>query len=360
MSNKLCLNSLKLNNFKAIRKFQKTIKFTPLTVFIGNNGSGKSSVIEALEMIYFMAQIGIDEAMNCWHGFDSIWNQAVSHEYKNNKYTNPMAFKFNGNHSNNKYKIEFDISPDQNKDYISLRKAAISYGSAKKDHVGWLLNKLKSITNEWQFLKLVPQEMTEPTHKKHTFGDIKLKENGENIAEYLNFIHEIDANVVNDIIATMKYILPYVEDIRTEITFDYDKKVFLNLIEKGVKKALPGWLFSTGTLRALAIISVLKSPKSPKLLIIEEIENGLDPRTINLLISEIKNYINYKNGQVIITSHSPYFLDLLSLSQIILVERDKNNSPLFIRPSEIKELEKWTKDFSCGQLYTMGNFSRYN
>src|SRR6476661_3170813 len=42
------LKSIRIKNFKAIRD-SKVIRLTPLTVFIGNNGSGKSSVIEALE-----------------------------------------------------------------------------------------------------------------------------------------------------------------------------------------------------------------------------------------------------------------------------------------------------------------------
>ena len=42
------LSSVSIANFKAVRK-SGTVKLTPLTVFIGNNGSGKSSLIEGLE-----------------------------------------------------------------------------------------------------------------------------------------------------------------------------------------------------------------------------------------------------------------------------------------------------------------------
>jgi AAA15 family ATPase/GTPase len=79
---KLSLQSLKLKNFKAIRNLNNTIKFTPLTVFIGNNGSGKSSLIEALEAIYFISQTGIDEAMNNWCYFPQkmsvFWQRRLS------------------------------------------------------------------------------------------------------------------------------------------------------------------------------------------------------------------------------------------------------------------------------------------
>lgn len=44
------LRSFRLKHFKAVRD-SGVIRFSPLTVFIGNNGSGKSSITEALETL---------------------------------------------------------------------------------------------------------------------------------------------------------------------------------------------------------------------------------------------------------------------------------------------------------------------
>ncbi len=48
MKQKLAVQSLRVQNFKAIQD-STVVHITPLTVLIGNNGSGKSSLIEALE-----------------------------------------------------------------------------------------------------------------------------------------------------------------------------------------------------------------------------------------------------------------------------------------------------------------------
>jgi AAA15 family ATPase/GTPase len=45
---RLPLASFRLHNFMAVRD-SGTVRFSPLTVFIGNNGSGKSSLMEGLE-----------------------------------------------------------------------------------------------------------------------------------------------------------------------------------------------------------------------------------------------------------------------------------------------------------------------
>ena len=61
------LSSVAIKNFKAIRN-SGTVKLTPLTVFIGNNGSGKSSLIEGLETYQETVIHGLDAAMGRWVG----------------------------------------------------------------------------------------------------------------------------------------------------------------------------------------------------------------------------------------------------------------------------------------------------
>src|SRR5947208_8275222 len=102
---------------------------------------------------------------------------------------------------------------------------------------------------------------------------------------------------------------------------------------------VPGWLLSTGTLRILAILAALRHPKPPPLLVIEEVENGLDPRTLHLLVEEIRVAITGGITQVVLTTHSPYLLDLLDLSQIVVVERE-DGLPTFRRP-DAKQLAEW-------------------
>ena len=74
-----------------------------------------------------------------------------------------------------------------------------------------------------------------------------------------------------------------------------------------------GWLLSTGTLRILALLALFRHPEPPPLIIIEEIENGLDPRSVHLIVEEIRRVTESGRSQVILTTHSPYLLDLLDL-----------------------------------------------
>ena len=75
MKPKLSLSSFCLKSFKAVQD-SKTIKFTPLTAFVGNNGSGKSSIVEAMETFQSVVLNGLDEAMIPWHEFEYIGKKA--------------------------------------------------------------------------------------------------------------------------------------------------------------------------------------------------------------------------------------------------------------------------------------------
>jgi AAA15 family ATPase/GTPase len=89
MKTRLRLRRFRLQSFKAVRD-SGTLAFGPLTVFIGNNGSGKSSLIEGLETLWEIALNGVDSAMVRWRGFEYVWNQAVEHQLRSRSGEGPV------------------------------------------------------------------------------------------------------------------------------------------------------------------------------------------------------------------------------------------------------------------------------
>ena len=97
MAGKLALKSFRLKNFKAVRD-SGVVHFTPLTVLIGDNGSGKSSLFEGLQTYQRIVTDGLDAAMGMWRGFEHIRNAAVPHKNKEvtegrSYQTNPIEFR---------------------------------------------------------------------------------------------------------------------------------------------------------------------------------------------------------------------------------------------------------------------------
>ena len=196
MKPKLSLSSFCLKNFKAVQD-SKTIRFTPLTVFIGNNGSGKSSIVEAMETFQSVVLNGLDEAMIPWHGFEYIWNKAKEHKMIKGKISNPMTFTFRCTAENEKIKFHLEVVADStfNRIYFQDYKTVYNSGEITDMHK-YISNgditdpKLKAFINGWQFLKLDPYSMSEPMPQKRSYAAIKLNRDGSNIAEYLQSVRE--------------------------------------------------------------------------------------------------------------------------------------------------------------------------
>ena len=368
------LRYFRLKNFKAVQD-SRIIRFTPLTVFIGNNGSGKSSIVEGLETFQTIVERGLDEAMQQWRGIEYIRHQGISHKLRernvNRPYdANPIRFAVGGR----LFRAVMQISRGMGGNEIFIQRERLIrkkqpdiirdaqgkvYYWQSDEPVRWspvsdgesiFERYLHEFITEWQFVSLIPQEMGSPKPQKRTGGSIRLAKDGSNIAEYVLSIRDVDPDAFDGIVETLQYVLPYAGDLQPALTSELERMVYLQMTEGHFK--VPGWLLSTGTLRIVALLALLRHPKPPSLVVIEEIENGLDPRTIHLLVDEIRNTVESGRTQIILTTHSPYLLDLLDLSHIVLVDR-VNGEPTFSRPADQEALQEWTRDFGPGRLYTM-------
>ncbi|WP_341908555.1 AAA family ATPase [Polaromonas sp. YR568] len=363
----MILDSIKIKNFKAVRD-SGAIKLGPLTALVGNNGSGKSSLIEALETYQSIVADGLDVAMQRFMGIEHVQNKrakpetAISFDLR-------MRGPFGKTHmamavASDKTRSAYEITDET----VVCKEHLVLGGFLEHEKMGFrkrwdagfsmlgsnvYLNEYANLVESWQFLTLSPERMGYPLPQKRTGGRARLARDGSNIAEFLLDLRERDVRVLEGIIRTMTYVLPYARDLQPAITSELERKAWLQLTEGEFK--VPGWMLSTGTLRVLALLALLRHPTPPPLLVIEEIENGLDPRSIHLLVEEVRRAVLSGTTQVILTTHSPYLLDLLKLDQLVLVNRNEAGEPHFYRPASNAKLVEWAKEFAPGRLYTMGS-----
>lgn len=392
MNTKPPLSMFEVNQFKAIRESGK-VKFGWLTCFIGNNGVGKSSLIEAMETFRDIVVEDLDFAMDRWRGLEHVMNKSpkrilVELEPGQFRLSHPLMFGFNWSWKGDSFRGQQFIAPKQGGNGISIyrekltstinrsteiwtrhydgRRNYAANGGLTETHEqmaermgvrklgpGESLFEINELA-EWQFLALNPENMGRPKRQRRAAKRVQLDRDGSNIAEYLNEILELDSDAFQGIIDAMAYVLPYAVDMQPTITSELERAFYLKLKEESFE--VPGWLLSSGTLRIVAILACLRHPNPPPLLVIEEIENGLDPRTLQLVVSEIRAAIESEQTQVILTTHSPYLLDLLDLSHLIVVERE-DGEPKFRRPDH-DALKAWSESFSPGHLYTMGRLTK--
>ncbi len=372
------LSTVRIANFKAIRD-SGPIKLGPLTVFIGNNGAGKSSLIEALQLYRAVVTEGVDAAFAPFNGIEHarhkgarlLVQQAIADPESQQ---GAIGIRFHGRvrqwggvkgemslnvrGSGLQYiQAESYAGPDGFKTIRDFAGAAQTYGEGRSivQPVGDL-RQLYDAVERWQFVALQPDVMGPAQPQKRVRGRVALARDGSNLGGFILDLAERDANAFNGVVETMQFVLSYAKDIRPVLPQgDIDRRVFLELAEQNFR--VPSWLFSSGTLRLLAILCLLRDPDPPPVIFIEELENGLDPRSIHLIVEEVRNAVLGGTTQVVATSHSPYLLDLLTLDHLVFVERDAKGQPRFKRPADNVGLERWAADFAPGKLYTMGSLS---
>ena len=130
------LRSFRLENFKAVQK-SGTIPLSPLTVLIGNNGSGKSSLIEGLESYREIIVAGLDTAMKRWYGMGHVWNKHARHNLvaagaANETYENPIRFDACGKTSEGSYRTNMLVTAEPGLNGFAIQDELINDPSGKE------------------------------------------------------------------------------------------------------------------------------------------------------------------------------------------------------------------------------------
>ncbi len=124
-------------------------------------------------------------------------------------------------------------------------------------------------------------------------------------------------------------------------------------------KDLPAQILSDGTLRFSAITAAFFQPDMPDVLTIEEIENGIHPSRLRLLVELLRSQSARDGRQVIATTHSPIVLAWLKeadYKHTFFCKRDEKRGSSIIKPlTEIRNfIDLIRRKQPIGDLFAEG------
>ena len=202
-----------------------------------------------------------------------------------------------------------------------------------------------------KFLELSPDLMRQPT-----FPEVDLLgAHGENLPAVLKAICS-DTARRNVLTSWLRELTPMdVEDLA--FPPDPSGRVHLYLRETNGRQ-ISAYSASDGTLRFLGMLAALLSEDEDGLLFIEEIDNGIHPSRLWLLIELIEKQTAKGGIQVIATTHSPDVLNFINDStfeNISVVYRDEHSADAVIRSvSELPNARELRRTQGLGRLHTSG------
>lgn len=117
---------------------------------------------------------------------------------------------------------------------------------------------------------------------------------------------------------------------------------------------VPSWLLSDGTLRlmALTLVSFAASGESRELYMVEEPENGLHPLAIETVFKALS--LPPSHVQVLCATHSPVLLAQVGLEQALVFRRLPDGRAAIRRGNEITELKDWVGRKNLTDLFATG------
>lgn len=328
----MSIQKFRIKNFKGIREL-KIENLKKINIFVGGNNSRKTTILEALSLL----------SRNNIQNIRSIINKSL--------YSNSVEMLDSFYHNfDTALSPEILIERAEEKESITMKK--IEGTMVAVDDKVITSSEYMFYRNEKDDIK-VKQDKTVPI-----FFVIDGKNRENNIVYIPADRQKVDIAEIISSLQKNKQIEKIVEilkmyDSNLENIYADGRKVYIDL--KTLKQSLPVAAMGGGFVSALIIAcNLINETESDKIVLIDEIENGLYKSSLRKLIEYILTTAIDSNIQVFITSHSKEFLEEFyenievnkDISIVYKVNKDDEKDEMFIKTykeSEVKELleEGW-------------------
>ena len=344
------LQNIKIEGFKSIKALD--LKLGRVNILIGSNGAGKSNFISFFKLVNNIYEQRLQQySLKC--GLDSLLHYG-------RKYTSEITGTLD--FGNNAY--DFKLFPtNEGSLFIEREENKLNYVNHLNDFVHHhrkesVLKKsvftrdiyLKNHLESYKIYHFHDTSNSAPLRSGANINDNKsLKEDGGNLPAYLYYFQEKHPKNFKRIERTIQSVVPFFERFDLSPSSLDEEKILLEWREKEYPDAyFNANHLSDGSLRFIALATLLMQPNLPEAIMIDEPELGLHPVAINKLSGLIKS-VAAKGCQIIVSTQSVTLLDNFETEDIITVDKEDNRS--VFRRLDKKGLSNWIDDYSIGELW---------
>ncbi len=392
------IKSVTLKNWKSYEK--STLYIDPLTIMIGTNSSGKSNAIDALIFLSRIAAgAGIFQAIS---GDVTLSPLRGGIDWVCKKNTHSFTLDAIMEHQNEDYEYSITVEVGTAKALITEEKLtqnganlfytklrdsqslsiATYFGTGRQGKgQNFELDRNVSILYQSKTLQLKKKETIKiaaslakqlsgvfvldpiPNHMRD-YSPLaeKLSTDGANIAGVLAALSDEKRIEIQEKLTSYLKKIPEkdIESVWAERIGKFNTDAMLYCKEAWYgedEDTIDARGMSDGTLRFLAIVAAMLTNESNKLIVIEEVDNGLHPSRANILINMLKELGRERNIDVLITTHNPALLDAAGTPMIPFItvaHRDKTGQSHLALLEDIEDLPKMISMGNIGELATNG------
>ena len=403
------LEGIQVQNFRALHDVTlgKTIEdknespLPRLMAVIGANGTGKSTLLDALGFVGDCLADGVEVACDKAHrgGFERIRTLGVSEpikfeiRYRENPDERPINYSLwvdcddNGrprvvrerlrqrrkgqrfgqphpfldltNGSGTVWSGESTDSEEGNTSIAVRMKdrqvLGISTLGTLSEHPR--ISKFRRFLSNWYLSYFVPQlARTQPM----SGADPHLDRTGENLAKYLQFVEREHPQAFALMLQRIAKRIPGIRSIKSIKA--PDRRLLLEFEIDGYAAKFYQQDMSDGTLKMLAYMLLMEDPDPAPLIGIEEPENGLHHQLLADLAGEFKAFASKARGpQLLITTHSPNFVDALSPEEVWILDKKSDGFSKLTMAADVPGVTAlFAQGLPLGSLWYSNHFGLAN
>jgi len=380
------VETLHIRNYRALRDVRLE-KLTPLTVLLGPNGSGKSTVFDVFAFLSECFTVGLKKAWD---------KRGRFRELRSRDCEGPVVIELQYREKPGTPLITYHLEIDETARGPIVKREFLRW---KRTHPGapfyfldYRLGKGKVITGEQPEAedKRIEKPLSSPDvlavntlgqlgenprvialrnfitswHLSYLSADAargrpeagaeeRLSATGDNLPNVVQYLSEEHPERLEKIFDTLRHRIPRIEKV-TSKSLD-DGSLLLQVKDGPFSSPILARFASDGTLKMLAYLILLYDPDPPQLIGIEEPENYLHPRLLPELAEECD--LASERTQLIVTTHSPFFINPLRPEQVRVLYRAADGYTRVQRVADMPGIKEFIDEgASLGELWLEGHF----
>ncbi len=368
------IESLRIENYRALQRLELR-DITPLTVFLGPNGSGKSTIFDVFAFLSECFSSGLRKAWDRRGRFKELRTRGaegpivVELQYREKPKTPLITYHL---------EIEEETrGPVVTSEWLRWTRRAPAYPFKFLDFVrgegevvsgdqpdataervrekldspellavntlGQLAKHprvaaLRRFITSW-YLSYLSAESARTTPEAGP--QERLSQTGDNLPNVIQYLKEQHEERLDTILAVLSRRVPRLERVTAEAM--QDGRLLLQIKDAPFDRPVLAKYASDGTLKLLAYLTVLYDPDPPQLIGVEEPENFLHPKLLPELAEECRNAS--AKTQLLVTSHSPFFVSALRPEELRVLYRDERG---YTQARRVADMPRAAKMFEAG------------
>ena len=161
----------------------------------------------------------------------------------------------------------------------------------------------------------------------------RLSKHGDNLGNVVQFMQRDEPRRFANVLDRIAGRVPGIGSISTDLSLD--GRLLLQFNDSGFTDPFYAQQMSDGTLKLFAYLLMLEDPHPPPFVCIEEPENGLYHKLLEILVRELREHATGPEAtQVFVTTHQPYFVDALTPEETWVLDKGTDGFSTIRRASD--------------------------